>query len=833
MLRLALTTVSAQARRLVAPGLAIVLGVMFVAATLVLSTTLVESARAAAGHDVGRYAVIVRPDESPDRTGPSVESGTLPSSLFERLAGVPTVQRVEGLHRISVMMGPNGPGGAGAVAVEPPDDPRVRVSAGRLPSGADEVAVTTSVAARLALTVGSTVPVAATTRSVSAERPLTVVGVVDTSRSVRYAAYVPYVFAPSATLVALAGNDAYGELRIIAKDGSDPSVVKAAVAPVVAQSAPGATAYTGKELADAAADKMAGDKAMTTMLLAFAVVALFVAALVIANTFTILLARRSRDSALLRLVGASRAQLARSALVEAVIVGAVFSVIGVGGGIAACWGFTRIFGEVSSIPLSQLGVRMSDVLTPMCLGVLVTVAAAAVPVWRATRVAPIAALRPQGPINVTARAGRIRLFAGFAAIGLGAGLVWLGSGGDIQAGLAGGMLSFLGVLATAVVLMPGIVRIVGAIPRRFLGIPGELAVQNCARNPRRTAATMSALLVGVTLVATMLVGAATAKASIGRALDQAYAVDLEIAAETPLAQATIAKAIAVPGVVSSARLRSASVTLPGGITERAVGVPADAVGVFRDGGAVTHLAAGTVSLNPERARASGLADGQRILLSGKDSRSQFVVHIAGAQENPVTVGADDLLRLDRSAPVTGLAVRLSDSADLPEVVGSFEAAVAGTGAHLQGSAPQRAEITKILDLVLLIVSGLLGVSVLIAVVGVANTLSLSALERTQESALLRALGLTRGQLRSALAVEAVLLAFVATLVGLGLGTFYGASGISSVLLTGTRRTAIDVALPWGQFAAIAVAAVAAGLLASVLPSRRAARIAPAAALAIE
>lgn len=833
MLRLALVTVSAQARRLVAPGLAIVLGVMFVAATLVLSTTLVESTRAAASQDVGRYAVIVRPDESSYRPGPLGEDGALRTVLRDQIAALPVVQRVDGLHRVTVTLGPDGPGGPNAEAVEPPDDPRAQVTAGRLPAGPDEIAVSTGVASRLGKSVGATVSATAITKSVSAARPLTIVGVVDTSRSVRYPAYVPYLFAPSRTLVALAGRDVFTELRVVAKDGVDPAVVKQAVVPLVAAFASGATAYTGVELTTAAADKMAGDKALTMMLLAFAVVALFVCALVIANTFTILLARRSRESALLRLVGASRGQLARSAMVEAAIVGSVFSVVGVACGVAMCWGFTRVFGESSSIPMSQLGVRVSDVVIPLAVGLVVTLAAAAVPVWRATRVAPIAALRPAAPVSVAARAGRIRLFFGCAAIGLGAFLVHVGSNGDVLAGLAGGMLSFLGILAIAVVLMPGIVRVVGALPARIFGVPAELAVQNCARNPRRTAATMSALLVGVTLVGTMLVGAATAKASIGRLLDETYAIDLAIRAENPLSPETLAKAAAVPGVASSATLRSAPVTLPGGISERAIGVPPDAAGVYRDANALNRLAAGTVSLSQERARASGVSEGQRILLGGKDARGQFVVHVSARQEDHVTLRADDLLRLDRTAPVTGLAVRLFDSADATAAVGSFEAVVAGTGARLEGSAPQRSEITKILDVVLLTVSGLLGVSVLIAVIGVANTLSLSALERTQESALLRALGLTRGQLRGTLAIEAVLLALVATLIGLALGSFYGVSGISSLLLTGQRRPSIDIAVPWGQFAGIAAAAVAAGLLASVLPSRRAARLSPAAALAIE
>ncbi len=189
----------------------------------------------------------------------------------------------------------------------------------------------------------------------------------------------------------------------------------------------------------------------------------------------------------------------------------------------------------------------------------------------------------------------------------------------------------------------------------------------------------------------------------------------------------------------------------------------------------------------------------------------------------------DLQQLVPDAPTTALWLRLDDGADLGAVMEGLAGTTAGAdGVTVVGAAPQRVQLEQVLDVMLLVVTGLLGVAVLIALIGIGNTLSLSVLERTRESALLRALGLTRAQLRGMLAVEAVLLAGVSAGLGVLLGAFYGWMGAQTVLPSGT---AVSLVMPWGRVALVVVVALAAGLLASVLPARRAARVAPAAALA--
>ncbi len=824
MWSLAIASLRSQARRFVAPGLAIFIAVAFVAATLSLSSTLLESSRRAAVGNIASYAVIVTP--APDRP-----QAVLDSAARDRVAALPGVERVvgvrNGLARLEI--GVSHPFVlVGAI----PDSTSMRVISGRMPTQAGEVALGSAVAEEYHLTVGTRVT--AQSMDGPAVKPLTVTvaGIVDTRADPRYPSWgSSWAFLVDSDVVALAGSDRFTELDVVSRPGVATEALRARVEAALG---PHANVITGAAAAAAAAERQTGTRELTAMLLAFAGVSLFVSALVIANTFTILLARKARETALLRLVGATSTQLTRAHLVEAVLVGLLFSGLGVLGGV----GFTVLVARLASgrpeLHLDQVTVHPADVVVPFALGMLVTLAASVLPVVQASRIAPMSALRPAAEIRANSRVGWARGIAALALVLLGAGLLVQGaSQGDVQAGIAGGMSSFLGILVAGPLVMPVMVRVAGALPARLAGMPTRLAVENSVRNRRRTAATMSALLVGVTLIVMMSVGVETARTSAETAINDHYAVDLTVSTEEPMPTALISGVQHASGISATATARSALVTYPTGETGRVVGIPGDATSVTRSGRPLLDVQPGTLVVSGTNAAAHALEAGSRVTLRGPTGSQVFTVRIGDDLGMPALATAADIARLDTAAPVTVLLAKVSDTADLAKVMGELNSLVSSTapGTAIDGSAPLRLQFRQVLDIILWIVTGLLGISVLIAVVGIANTLSLSVLERTQESGLLRALGLTRGQLRWMLAAEAMLLAVAATLFGMLLGTAYAMAGVSSVLLGSGVDPAL--AIPWGRLAVIAGCAVLAGLLASLLPARRAARVSPTAVLAID
>lgn len=831
MTSLTFASLRAQRRRLLAPGLAVAVGVMFVAATLSLGTTLTASTRALSASDIGRFAAVVTaPDADPTSRGP-VGEPALSAAQRALVAGHPDVAEVHALRIAPSSLGPETNGGFGLVASLPDPGRPISVTAGRLPAAPGEIAVNAPVASSYGLRVGATTQLTRLDGTARPAVPVTVVGIVDTGKDRRAGAYAPWVYASDADLVRLLGADVYNEFDVLARPGVDPAALATTLAAALGGSA---QVRTGESIAAQSARDATGASETQLMLLTFAAIALFVSALVIANTFTILLARRARESALLRAVGATRGQLARSALLEAVALGAVASVVGAAGGAAFTWLVTRLAADRIDVPLSTWQVAPADLIVPVVVGVTVTVLASALPVRNASRISPVAALHSAPDSPVSARVGRLRMGAGFLLLALGVGLLALGaSGGGIGAGIPGGMLSFLGVLLAGSVLIPAAIRALGGGLGRWGGAPGQLALENAVRNPRRTAATASALLVGITLIAMMMVGSATARASIDTALTEELALDLTAHAGRPLPASAVAATAATRSVTAVAAVRATEVTGPGKLQDKVAGIPAEALGVVRSPKAMASNVVGTVTMTKPAAAEWGVSTGDSLRLTGPSGAKTFTVRVDGALGYSLSVPEVDLMALDRQAEVYSVMLRLADDADVPAVVNDLRAALSGYRVTIAGAAPIRAEIDTALQVVLWIVTGLLAVSVLIAVVGVANTLSLSVLERTRESALLRALGLTRGQLRGMLAAEAALLALVASVLGIGLGVLYGVTGMQSLFTMGRARVQVSPQVPWDQLAAVALVAVTAGLLASVLPARRAARVAPAAALAVE
>jgi len=818
MSRVTLASIRAHLPRLIASTLAIVIAVGFVVATLVLNQTMKATVAEGAG---ARYidadAVVTSPD------------GTDLTGQIATLAALDGVRSVDPGYETSVQAIVPGRTAAQYFSVESvATEPQLQwqaLAAGALPTGPGEVAVSERTGAALGDVLTLTF-YDLTDEAASSE--VTVVGVVDL-RGDPTADVYGRLYATAEQAVAW-GAPQPMELRIAGTDGTDPATVVGTVTSALAGTA--FTVRTGAEQADESVAALTGDAdLLTTGLLLFAGIAVLVAGLVIANTFAVLLAQRTRDLALLRCIGATSEQVRRSVLGEAALTGLAASVLGVLAGIGLAAAVSAVVGSNSPIPLSGVSVPPSVVLVGLAVGTVTTLLAALAPARAATRVAPLAALRPTDPAPLRSRGGVVRLVLGLLLVLPGIGLMALGVViGDVLIAFAGVVLSSLGGLLLAQRAVPPVVAGAGRLVGRVGGLPARLAAGNATRNPRRTAATATALLIGVTLTTAMVVGASSTRATAQAGLVAAYPTDVIIeGGGEPLPAAVLDQLTAVDGVVAGTALTSAQLVGPdqGEVTVQGVD-SAQALPVLRSTTQVTLPEPGTVVLPGWAEDTWGVQVGESITLTGAGGPRTFTA-VAGDTDQPLLTAADLAALAPDAAPGT-LWLRLGDDVEQNDVVDEITD-IAGTavpGAWVSGMASERAAIDQVVDVLLLVVTGLLGVAVVIALIGVGNTLALSVVERRQESGLLRALGLTRGQLRGLLAWEAVLVAGVAAVLGVLVGGAYGLVGVASAL---GEVGELTISVPWLQLAAIVVVATAAGLLASVLPARRAAMTPPVAAIA--
>lgn len=573
-----------------------------------------------------------------------------------------------------------------------------------------------------------------------------------------------------------------------------------------------------------------GVDVIAIIVLLFTTVALLVAVLVINNTFTILFAQRSRDFALLRCVGATRRQVVRSVRVESLALGVLAAVLGIAAGLGAGYGL------VALVHARWPGARLGDahiggtwLLAAAVLAIGVTLVAAWLPTRRVVQVSPLAALRPDDSTRVRTTTGRLRIALGILLLGAGTAALALAIATAAPPALvAGGTAVFLGVLLLGPVVVPALIGVAGRAAGRLLGPSGRLAAGNAVRNPRRTAATTASLLVGVTLTTAVLTGLASSRSALADEMDDQHPVDLALTGARALPTDVVDQVRAVPGVAAATPVGGATARVPGLDPLPVLAVPADDGGVLH--GTLPTPRPRQVVL-PWDALGDGIAVGDRVAVTVGDRTERLRVVGGEGWGDAALVAPATLARLAPDTTVHAVWVRAEDGADPEDLAGSLEAIGSPVDAGVENGLAQRAYVDLQLDVLTGGVVGLLGIAVVIALVGIANTLGLSVLERGREHALLRALGLTRRQVRRMLATEAVLLALVATLLGTTLGVTFAWAGVRALV-----EPAVDGAglvLPWAELLAVVGAATVAGLAAAVLPSRRAAKVAPAAGLALE
>ncbi|MFI7024571.1 ABC transporter permease [Micromonospora sp. NPDC049900] len=814
VLRLTLRSLRAEVARMVMSTVAVVLGVAFVAGTLIF----VDGMRAGAYDRAGTF------DRHTD-AGIYAEREPIDPTLVDRVRALDGVRAAEGeLTDTAGVVGSDGRPVLGfGVLAAVPTDPALQsydVVTGRLPVRTGEVVLDRRTVDDQSFRLGGTVRVGG---AAGAARPYTLVGVVDVADTPRDIGG-PFVGLVGADALAVTGWSGYGRIMVAAEPGITETELAARLADVAGA---GTTVRTRAEILDAAvADAVRDVDQFHLVLLTFAAVAVVVAAFVIGNTFTIVLAQRTRRTALLRLVGATRGQVFRAAVLESAVVGLAASALGVlvGTGLAAA--LTALVSRLDMPLRGELTVTGGTVLGCLVAGTALTVAAACVPAWQGTRVAPVAALT-DAAVQVTRPAGRVRLAGGAVVLAAGtAALAGAASAGQIMLVALGGVLSFLGIVLFGPVLVPALVRVLGSPLRRILGVTGALAVANAVRNPRRVAATATALVIGIGLVTSFLVGAQSTKVAIERTVDAEIGVDFLVTGIGVDLPAGLTGALAARpelGVVHESRTRTVDDVEYRTVHPALVGDRIEQVVA----GQLDRLAPGRILVDRELAQRRGWSAGDRVTLRSQPFEVAAVVDglAAGGTGSAVPPGhAVGLVDTDhrRLFPdERGFQAEIDPAQGVPD--GTARAAIAAVlvdypTVNLLDQAAYKRMLTSTVDMLLAFVVALLGLAVVIALVGVANTLSLSVVERTRENAVLRAVGLTGGRMRAMLAVEAVLTALVGAVLGVALGT-----GVTAGAMALLARLAGEFTLvvPWARLAGVLAVALLAALSASVLPARRA------------
>ena len=845
MIRATLKSLLSRKLRLVLSGLAVVLGVMFVSGSLVLTDTIGRSFDQLISTAYSNVDVVVTGTPTTSQTG-IPEAEPVPAPVLDQLQELPEVREVYGLIVAE-----------GARAVDRDGDPvssfsgrigvnwvgefgLVELREGRGPTAEDQVAINATLAELGDFAVGDRIGVL--TRE--PRRDFTVVGIFGFSggRDSLFGETQVAFTTPVAQQLLLGQPGVFNEINLTAAEGVSPAELRDTVA---ASLGADYRVQTGEESADEQADQLQEALSFFTYILAgFGGVAAFVGVFLVLNTFSIIVAQRLRELALMRAIGASRGQLISAVLVEAVVIGLLASVLGIAAGIAVGTGLaallTTLFG---GLPLAGAGVPVGAILAGLGVGLVVTVLAALFPAWRASQVPPVAAMQEAAaqvrPLTRLSLAGAV--VALLAATALAISLA--GSAGDatLPLLLLGVLLAFIGVALLTPLVAGPVVRVLGKL--FAWSTPGELGRRNTGRNPRRTAITAAALMVGVALVTAISTIFSSLTTSFNQTIDDELTAELIISGEQTSAipptfdPAVLAQARQLPDVSAAAGLWFDLVELEGsGGVIFAVDDPAamqDMAGLEVVDGSLAGLSSGQLIVDERTAEEQRLAVGDQvpIRLPRGEQRSYQVVGVY-EPSNLVTgfvLSAADTGGFRAPNPTQGF-VELREGADPGPVREQLQRLLADSPevqVHDQSSYVEQQ--TRVFDQVLGFVQILLVLAMLIAVLGVINTLVLSVIERTRELGLLRAIGLGRAATMRMVTVESVVISLFGALLGLGVGTALGAAVVRALRDEGFTH----LALPWGLMVTYLVVAAVVGVIAAVIPAIRAARLNVLTAIAYE
>ncbi|MET8781766.1 FtsX-like permease family protein [Streptomyces sp. NPDC049097] len=840
-LRLSVSSLRAHKRRFAGTFLAVFLGVAFLAGTLVMGDTLRASFSSMFGDATAGTDAVVRSADT--ITTPGESQGVrqpVDTSLVRTIEKVPGVAaaapQIQGRGQLVGTDGkPVGGQGPPTLAGNWITDSRLnpyRIAEGRAPAKSGEVVVNRGAADKGGLRIGDT-----TTLRTPDPVEVTVVGLA-TFGGQDGMAQVTFTGMTRADaekyLTARPGQAASIQVR------AGPGVSQARLVSELTSVLPeGVEAITGQESARENTDMISSQflTLFTTFLLVFSGVALLVATFSIHNTFAIVVAQRTRDNALLRALGASRRQVAGATLVEAGAVAVVASAAGLVGGLGIAAGLQALFPAIGfPFPEGGLVIGTLSLLLPLAVGILVCLGSALLPAVRAGRTAPLAALRESAVDRSAGSRTRTVVGGACAAAALASTLVGVLVSPSLWSAGLGGVLALVAFVVLGPAASRFAVRALGAPVDRLRGVTGGLARRNALRSPKRTAATASALMIGVAVVSLFTVFGASLKATMDRTVSRSFAGDVAVSNPSFGAGGSglspkLAPAIArQPAVAEAVGLGRGVAKVDGSGRALTVTDPVALGRVFDLGtvrGSLDHLGTQGIAITEEEAGRQHLTVGGTARLTFTDGTTRpFTVRaVYGRSE----LAGDYVITRAAWAPHrtqdsdTLVAVAFRPGVDPAEGKAAVQQVAERYG---NPSVQTRDEYARSsaggIDMMLSLVYALLALAVFIALLGIANTLTLAIHERTRELGLLRAVGQTRSQLRAMVRWESVLVAAFGTTGGLVLGAFLGwvlveASG-------GASDTAFAFALPPVRLAVVALVGLAAGALAGLRPARRAARL---------
>ena len=632
----------------------------------------------------------------------------------------------------------------------------------------------------------------------------------------------------------------FDQISIAAEDGVSPATLKRRIARVMPRSV---RVETGEESAARNSDEIRESLGfLQTMLLIFAFVAIFVGAFLIFNTFSITVAQRISEFGMLRTLGASRGQILRSVVAEAVAIGAIGALLGIAGGFVIALGLKSLFQAVGAdLPTTDLVMKSRTVIVSLLVGVVVTLVASLVPALRSTRVSPIAALHAQ--LGQPSRRRRIvnallSALLGLAGLGLIVAGLFGGADGDAAAGSMGigAVLLVIAVSLFSPVLVRPLAAVAGVPMERLRHLTGKLARENAQRNPGRTAITAAALMIGLALVAFVTIFAAGLKSSIAEAVDNTFHGDLVIQNSdgfSPIPPAAASEVAKVPGVDLVATLRGTEAELVDtGAKLRVNALSKDAGEVFEleweKGGPATlrNLRDDQALLEDSFASSHDLEVGDRFrLLSQGGPRPAF--RLAGTYQTDVgligkaIVTQEVLARdFDQTQDLIDL-VRIDSGASADEVQQRIEPLLETRflTAEVVNQQELKENQEKQVNRLLILIYVLLALAVLISLFGIANTLALSIHERTRELGMLRAIGMSRRQVRTMIRYEAVITALIGAILGMALGIVFAV-----LIAQPLKDEGFTLTFPIFSLLVLLVVAGLLGVLAAILPARRASRL---------
>ncbi|WP_413758618.1 ABC transporter permease [Streptomyces sp. MMBL 11-3] len=831
--------------RMALSAVAVLLSVAFVCGTLVFTDTMnttFDKLFATTAADVTVSPKAAKVDDTPQNGKPE----SLPASAVERARQAEGVESAEGVvNSLNVTVVDSDNENMGSSTGAPTiasnwtknDLRSMEITAGHAPRGPTEVMVDADTADKHHLKMGDELRTIAVTGDFKAK----IVGIA-TFKITNPGAAVVYFDRATAQRELLGAEDRFTQINVTAAAGVSDARLKQNVSTELT----GAGAFkvqTQKEFADEGREGV-GEfmDVIKYAMLGFAGIAFLVGIFLIINTFSMLVAQRTREIGLMRAIGSSRKQVNRSVLVEALLLGVVGSVLGVAAGVGIAIGLMKLMSMAGmNLSTDDLTVKAATPVIGLVLGIVVTVLAAYLPARRAGKVSPMAALRDAGT-PADGKAGWIRGLIGLVLTGAGGAALFTAAGADKASDGAsmlgiGVVLSLIGFVIIGPLLAGGVVRVISAVLLRAFGPVGRLAERNALRNPRRTGATGAALMIGLALVACLSVVGSSMVASATEELDRSVGTDFIVQGNqriVPQAQKAIED---TPGLehVTSYKMVEAKLTSPDGRTEDSDVTAADptyASDLRRETVAGDLSAAygkDAMSVGSDYAEEHGVKVGDTMTVAFKGGRTAKL-KVAAVTDDDVAIDKgsrylsiatmERYVPADKVPPNDIMFATAKDGQEKTAYAALKKSLDAYPQYQVRDQTDYKQELKDQIGQLLNMVYGLLALAIVVAVLGVVNTLALSVVERTREIGLMRAIGLSRRQMRRMIRLESVVIALFGALLGLGLGMGWGATAQKLLALEGLK--VLDI--PWPTIIAVFVGSAFVGLFAALVPAFRAGRM---------